>query len=56
MLNLDNSETAALVPDLKPGQAMTYSLADARADLFASTPAASPAGIAFRLTARTARP
>ena len=26
VLNLDNAETAALAPDLKPGQAMTYSL------------------------------
>ncbi len=52
VLNLDNPETAALVPDLKPGQAMTYSLTDTRADLLASSPAPSPAGIAFRLTAR----
>jgi UDP-N-acetylmuramate--alanine ligase len=52
VLNLDNPETAALVPDLKPGQAMTYSLTDARADLLASSPAPSPSGIAFRVTAR----
>jgi UDP-N-acetylmuramate--alanine ligase len=52
VLNLDNSETAALVPDLKPGQVVTYSLTDARADLFASSPAASPAGIVFRARAR----
>jgi UDP-N-acetylmuramate--alanine ligase len=52
VLNLDNPETAALVPDLKPGQAMTYSLTDARADLLASSPAPSPAGIAFRIKAR----
>jgi UDP-N-acetylmuramate--alanine ligase len=52
VLNLDNPETAALVPDLKPGQTMTYSLTDARADLLASSPAPSPAGIAFRVIAR----
>jgi UDP-N-acetylmuramate--alanine ligase len=52
VLNLDNPETAALVPDLRPGQAVTYSLTDARADLLGSSPAPSPAGIAFRVTAR----
>jgi UDP-N-acetylmuramate--alanine ligase len=52
VLNLDNPETAALVPDLKPGQAMTYSLTDTRADLFASKPAPSPTGIAFRVNSR----
>lgn len=52
VLNLDNVETAALVPDLKPGQAMTYSLTDARADLLASSPVPSPAGIAFHVAAR----
>ena len=52
VLNLDNSETAAFVPDLKPGQAMTYSLTDTRADLFASSVAPSPTGIAFRINWR----
>jgi UDP-N-acetylmuramate--alanine ligase len=52
VLNLDNSETAAFVPDLKPSQAMTYSLTDTRADLFASSPAPSPTGIAFRVNSR----
>ena len=52
VLNLDNPETAALVPDLKPGQAMTYSLTDTRADLLASSPTPSPTGIAFRVRAR----
>src|SRR6202012_4323351 len=42
VLNLDNPETAALVPELKPGRAATYSLADARADLLASSPVPSP--------------
>src|SRR6185295_18212633 len=41
VLNLDNAETAALVPDLKPGQAVTYSLAGAQADLVASSPVPS---------------
>src|SRR3954452_8992757 len=53
VLNLDNEETAALLPDLKPGQALTYSLAATQADLLASSPVPSPAGIAFAVTART---
>jgi UDP-N-acetylmuramate--alanine ligase len=52
VLNLDNAETAALLPDLKPGQAMTYSLAAAQADLVASSPVPSRGGIAFTVTAR----
>src|SRR6195952_1672697 len=52
VLNLDNAETAALLPDLKSGQAVTYSLAAAQADLVASSPIPSPAGIAFAVTAR----
>src|SRR3984885_1418785 len=52
VLNLDNAETAALLPGLKPGQAMTYSLAAAQADLVASLPVPSPTGIAFAVTAR----
>src|ERR1700720_2578015 len=38
VLNIDNEETAALLSDLKPGQAVTYSLARAEADLVASRP------------------
>jgi UDP-N-acetylmuramate--alanine ligase len=52
VLNLDNEETAALLPGLKPGQALTYSLAKAEADLLASSLAPSPTGIAFAVTAR----
>jgi UDP-N-acetylmuramate--alanine ligase len=52
VLNLDNGETAALVPDLKPGQTMTYSLTDTRADLLASSPVPAPDGIAFQVKAR----
>jgi UDP-N-acetylmuramate--alanine ligase len=52
VLNLDNAETAALLPDLKPGHAVTYSLAGAQAGLVASLPIPSPAGIAFNVTAR----
>src|ERR1043166_6704465 len=52
VLNLDNAETAALLPDLKPGHAVTYSLAGAQADLVASQPVPSPAGIAFDATER----
>ena len=54
VLNLDNAETAALAVDLKPGQAVTYSLRAAHADLFASLPVPSPAGIAFQVKARDA--
>jgi UDP-N-acetylmuramate--alanine ligase len=52
VLNLDNAETAALLRELKAGQALTYSLAAAKADLLASQPVPSPAGIAFTLTER----
>jgi UDP-N-acetylmuramate--alanine ligase len=52
VLNLDNAETAALAAEAKAGQALTYSLRDARADLRASAPAHSPTGITFQITAR----
>src|SRR5215510_9455768 len=51
VLNLDNAETAALSADLKPGQAVTYSLGAAQAHLLASPPVRSPAGIAFQVKA-----
>src|SRR5499433_1648201 len=49
VLNLDNAETAALLVDLKPVQAITYSLNSAQADLLASTPVHSPRGISFHM-------
>src|SRR3954466_2325620 len=52
VLNLDNPETAALLPDLKPGRAVTYSIVGAQADLVASLPVAAPDGVAFAVTAR----
>jgi UDP-N-acetylmuramate--alanine ligase len=52
VLNLDNAETAALAPDLKPGQAVTYSLHAAAADLLAAALIPAPAGIAFQVRAR----
>src|SRR5262244_1659768 len=52
VLNLDNAETAALLVDLKPVQAITYSLNSAQAHLVASKPVWSPAGIAFQVKAR----
>jgi UDP-N-acetylmuramate--alanine ligase len=60
VLNLDNAETAALSADLKPGQAVTYSLRAARADLLASAPVRSPSTSrslprAARLSARHLR-
>ena len=54
VLNLDNEETAALAASLKPGQAVTYSLRAAQADLVASEPNPAPAGIAFGVKAREA--
>jgi UDP-N-acetylmuramate--alanine ligase len=52
VLNLDNAETAALAAGLRPGQAVTYGLGAASADLVASAPVRSPTGIAFQVTAR----
>jgi UDP-N-acetylmuramate--alanine ligase len=52
VLNLDNAETAALAAGLKPGQAVTYSLRGAQADLLASSPVPSPTGVAFQVKAR----
>ena len=52
VLNLDNAETAALLPDLRPGQAVTYSLAAAQAHLLASSPVRSLAGVRFLVKAR----
>src|SRR5215468_7098427 len=54
VLNLDNAETAALFADLKPGQAVTYSVGGAQAHLVASKPVRSPTGIAFQVKARDA--
>jgi UDP-N-acetylmuramate--alanine ligase len=52
VLNLDNAETAALAAEVKPSQAVTYSLNGKDADLVASAPVRSPTGIAFQVTAR----
>ena len=52
VLNLDNAETAAFLPDLRPGRAVTYSLAAAQADFLAISPVRSPTGIAFQVKAR----
>jgi UDP-N-acetylmuramate--alanine ligase len=52
ILNLDNAETAALAGDPKSGQALTYSLRAASADLVASAPIPAPTGIAFEVKAR----
>ena len=47
VLNLDNSETAALLPELKSERVTTFSVRDARADLFAGPPVCSPSTITF---------
>jgi len=52
VLNLDNAETAALAAELKPGQAVTYSLHAPQADLLASAPVLASTGVAFQVTAR----
>jgi UDP-N-acetylmuramate--alanine ligase len=54
VLNLDNAETAALMPGLDPKRVTTYSLADPAADLLASEITPAPAGIGFVVTARGA--
>jgi len=51
VLNLDNSETAALLVDLNPAQAITYSLYSEQAHLLASAPIQSPGGIRFQVKA-----
>ena len=52
VLNLDNAETAALVTDLKPARAVTWSLSDTSADLLAGPPVCSPGAIAFPVKER----
>jgi UDP-N-acetylmuramate--alanine ligase len=52
VLNLDNSETVALLPGAR--KALTYSLVDKSADLFASGIKPAPDGIAFDLAAHDA--
>jgi UDP-N-acetylmuramate--alanine ligase len=52
VLNLDNAETAVLAAEQKPAKITTYSLHAASADLLASAPIQSPAGIAFQVKAR----
>jgi UDP-N-acetylmuramate--alanine ligase len=52
VLNLDNAETAALAANVKPGQAVTYSLRDTQAHLLALAPVPSPTGVAFQVKAR----
>src|SRR5207249_3910533 len=51
VLNLDNAETAGLAADLKPGQAVTYSLRATQADLLASAPIRLPTAIVFQVRA-----
>jgi UDP-N-acetylmuramate--alanine ligase len=53
VLNLDNAETAALLADLKSEQAITWSLHDPSADLFAGPPVYARSTIAFTVKART---
>jgi UDP-N-acetylmuramate--alanine ligase len=52
VLNLDNAESAALLAGLRPEQAITYSLNSTQAQLHASPPVRSSAGIVFQVKAR----
>jgi UDP-N-acetylmuramate--alanine ligase len=52
VVNLDNDETAALLPSLRAGAATTYSLSDERANLLARDVTPAPAGIAFSVRER----
>jgi UDP-N-acetylmuramate--alanine ligase len=47
VLNLDNSETAALATKPRKGKTITYSLADPKADFVASNIAPAPDGVVF---------
>jgi UDP-N-acetylmuramate--alanine ligase len=49
VLNLDNAETAALVPGLPADKALTYSLTDGSADLVAGTVRQEPGAVAFEV-------
>jgi UDP-N-acetylmuramate--alanine ligase len=51
VLNLDNTETAALAGNLESGRVLTYSLTDAEADFVAADIAPKPDGIAFNMRA-----
>jgi UDP-N-acetylmuramate--alanine ligase len=50
VLNLDNDETAALVPTLPAERRLTYSLTDPAADLLASALREEPAAIRFEVS------
>lgn len=52
ILNLDNDETAAIAEETASGKAITYSLANPRADLRATDLVPAPGGISFRLEER----
>lgn len=51
VLNLDNTETAAIAAGLDAKQVATYSLSSSQADLLAFAPTPSPTGIAFQVKA-----
>ncbi|HVY84520.1 MAG TPA: Mur ligase family protein [Caulobacterales bacterium] len=52
VINLDNEETAALIPALKPNSVITYSLRDPNAALFATFITPAPDGIVFEARER----
>jgi UDP-N-acetylmuramate--alanine ligase len=54
VLNLDNAETAVLARGAAAGKAITYSLADASADLLGRKLSPSPDGIDFEVVERAA--
>jgi len=52
VLNLDDPETVALLPEIAAETVTTFSLSDDSADLYADRLEAAPDGIAFRVTDR----
>ncbi|WP_395648283.1 UDP-N-acetylmuramate--L-alanine ligase [Terricaulis sp.] len=55
VLNLDNEETAALIPKLAPDKVRTFSLSDPKAALSAANLAPAPDGISFEARAWSGR-
>lgn len=55
VLNLDNEETKALAAQLSPGKAITYSLRDHDADLYAERISPQRFGVSFDVVNRAAR-
>jgi UDP-N-acetylmuramate--alanine ligase len=55
VLNLDNDESAAIAASISPGKAITYSLTDPHAHLFAEALVPAPDGIGFDVSEHGSR-